>query len=83
MNSGLLFAHEMLTSPGWIGRGHKRTHISSSERLDKVYLPALRINPRYAHYFAPTMLTNKSGEIAAHLQDDIGSALLVARTETP
>jgi len=82
MNSGLLFAHEMLTAPGWIGRRHKRTHISSSERLDKVYQPALRINPRYAHYFAPTMLTNKGGEIAAHLRDDIGSALLFTRTET-
>ncbi len=82
MNSGLLFAHEMLTAPGWIGRRHKRTHISSSERLDKVYQPALRINPRYAHYFAPTMLTNKGGEVAAHLRDDIGSALLFTRTET-
>ena len=71
MNSGLLFAHEMLTAPGWIRRAHKRTYLSGSEQLDKVYQPALRIDPRYGHYFAPTMLTDKNGEIAAHLLDDI------------
>jgi len=77
MNSGLLFAHEFLTAPGWIGRAHKRTHISSSERLDKVYRPAFQIDPRYQHYFSPTMLTDGNGEIAADLQDDISSAVLL------
>jgi hypothetical protein len=77
MNSGLLFAHEFLTAPGWIGPAHKRTHISSSERLDKVYRPAFQIDPRYQHYFSPTMLTDGNGEIAADLQDDISGAVLL------
>ncbi|MGA8703597.1 MAG: radical SAM protein [Candidatus Sulfotelmatobacter sp.] len=76
MNVGLLFAHEFFTAPGWIGRAHKRTYISSSERLDKVYQPAFRINPQYQHYFAPTMLTDGNGEIAAGLQDDISGQVL-------
>ena len=76
MNSGLLLAHEFLTAPGWIGRAHKRTYVSSSERLDKAYQPVFRINPRYQHYFAPTMLTDGNGEIAADLQDDLGSPVL-------
>ncbi|MGB8060951.1 MAG: radical SAM protein [Candidatus Sulfotelmatobacter sp.] len=71
MNSGLLCAHEFLTAPGWIGRGHKRTYVSSSERLDQAYQPAFRINPRYQHYFSPTMLTDSNGEIAADLQEDL------------
>jgi hopanoid C-2 methylase len=76
MNAGLLFAHEFLTAPGWIGRGYKRTYISSSERLDKVYQPAFQINPRYGHYFSPTMLTDGNGEIAADLRDDISGPVL-------
>jgi hopanoid C-2 methylase len=77
MNSGLLVAHEFLTAPGWIGRRHKRTHVSGSERLDKVYQPAFQIDPRYRHYFSPTMLTDANGEIAPDLQDDISSPILV------
>jgi radical SAM superfamily enzyme YgiQ (UPF0313 family) len=83
MNSGLLFAHEMLTAPGWIGRAHKRTYITSSERLDRVYEPAFRINPRYRHYFVPTMLTDKNGEITADLRDDIGGSVPVKMKAEP
>jgi len=77
MNVGLLFAHELFTAPGWIGRAHKRTYISSSERLDKGYQPAFRINPRYRHYFSPTMLTDENGEIAVDLQDDISGPVIL------
>jgi hypothetical protein len=41
MNSGLLFAHEFLTAPAWIGRAPTRTYLSGSERLDKVYQPRI------------------------------------------
>ncbi len=75
MNSGLLFAHEFLTAPGWIGRTHKRTYVSGSERLDKVYQPTFRIKPRYQHHFVPTMLTDRNGEIAVDLQDDISGSV--------
>ena len=75
MNSGLLLAHEFLTAPGWIGRAHTRTYVSGSERLDKAYQPAFHLNPRYQHYFVPTMLTDRNGEIAADLRDDISSSV--------
>jgi hopanoid C-2 methylase len=70
-NSASLFAHEKFTAPGWLGRVRKRTHISSSERLDKTYQPAFAIDPRYRHYFAPTMLTDEHGEIVKNLVEDI------------
>lgn len=75
MNSGLLFAHEFLTAPGWIGRTPKRTYVAGSERLDRVYQPAFRIDSRYQHYFVPTMLTDRSGEITSDLQDDISASV--------
>jgi len=71
LNSGLLFAPETLTARGWIGRTQTRTYIGGSERLDKVYQPALPVDPRYRHYFEPTMLTDEHGDITADLQDDI------------
>ncbi len=83
LNSGLLFAPESLTAPGWMGRTHKRTYISSSERLDKVYQPAFRVDQRYRHYFAPTMLTDKHGDIAAGLQDDIGISVPAKKRAEP
>lgn len=70
-NSASLLAHEKFTSPGWIGRTHRRTYVSSTERLDRTYQPAFSVDPRYEHYFAPTMLTDPHGEITASLEDDV------------
>jgi hopanoid C-2 methylase len=70
-NSASLLAHEKFTSPGWIGRTPKRTYVSSSERLDRTYRPAFAVDPRYEHYFAPTMLTDPHGDITASLEDDV------------
>jgi hypothetical protein len=78
MNSGLLFAHEFLTAPGWSGHAHKRTYVSGTERLDSAYQPAFRIDSRYQHYFVPTMLTDRNGEIATDLQPDLCSSVLTS-----
>jgi radical SAM superfamily enzyme YgiQ (UPF0313 family) len=81
-NASLVFAPELTTSPGWMKRAHQRSYISSSERLDKIYQPAFPVNPRYRHYFEPTMLTGEHGEIAADLRDDIGGAARPLRKTT-
>ena len=82
-NSASLLAHEKFTSPGWIGRTHRRTYVSSTERLDRTYQPAFAVDPRYEHYFAPTMLTGPHGEITACLEDDVfATAPLKARNES-
>jgi len=47
-----------------------RTHISTTERLDDVYTPCLPINPRYEHYFLPTVLIDEGGVINPLIQDD-------------
>jgi hopanoid C-2 methylase len=70
-NSGLLFAHESLTAPGWTGRVHKRTFVGTTERLDSAYQPAFPIDPRYESHFLPTMLTDGNGEITRDLQPDL------------
>jgi radical SAM superfamily enzyme YgiQ (UPF0313 family) len=80
LNAGLLFAPETLTARGWIRRPQKRSYISSSERLDKSYRPAFPVDPRYGRFFEPTMLTDRNGEIALDLQEDISiSALAMTR----
>ena len=82
-NSISLLAHERFTAPGWTGRAHERTYVSSSERLDKTYQPAFAVAPRYEHYFAPTMLTDRHGEIASCLQDDIFATASVKTAGEP
>jgi hopanoid C-2 methylase len=81
-NSASLLAHEKFTAPGWIGRAQKRTYISSSERLDKTYQPAFAVDPRYKHYFAPTMLTDRHGEIAKNLREDICASAHASSAES-
>jgi hypothetical protein len=52
-------------------RNRQRTHLSTTELLDKVYEPAFRVNSRYESYFKPTLLTDENGEISKELEPDI------------
>ena len=52
-------------------RNRRRTHLSTTELLDKVYEPAFRVNSRYGSYFKPTFLTDENGEISKELEPDI------------
>jgi len=52
-------------------RNQRRTHLSTTELLDKVYQPSFRVNPRYQSYFKPTFLTDQNGEISKELASDI------------
>lgn len=64
-NAALLCAAPEVTAPSfstWLARGRtRRTFVSSTEPLDKVYTPAFRVDSRYAQYFQPTMVTDASG----------------------
>jgi hypothetical protein len=51
------------------GKDAPRTHVSSTEPLDRVYTPAFRLDSRFERYFRPTMVTNQNGQIHDDLID--------------
>jgi hopanoid C-2 methylase len=52
-------------------RRSRRTFVGSTEPPDSVYQPAFSIDPRHRHYFKPTMLTDRNGNISEALQADL------------
>lgn len=59
-----------------LGKDTPRTHVSSTEPLDRVYTPAFRLDSRFERYFRPTMVTGRNGQ----MHDDlIDSGLLETR----
>lgn len=71
-NGALCAAPLMATAPSRFGgRGGRRTHVSTTEPLDRFYTPAFRIDGRYTDHFDPTMLTNAAREVSRELYDDV------------
>ena len=52
-------------------RNRRRTHLSTTEILDKVYQPAFPVKSCYQSHFRPTFLTDEKGDIANELEPDI------------
>jgi radical SAM superfamily enzyme YgiQ (UPF0313 family) len=52
-------------------RNQRRTHLSTTEILDRVYQPAFPVKSCYRSYFRPTLLTDANGEITKELAPDI------------
>lgn len=52
-------------------RRQPRTYVSTTDRLDRVYRPSLPVAAAYAHYFAPTMVTDAAGALNEALADDL------------
>lgn len=50
---------------------HERTHIGTTERPDRLYCPAYRVDACYENHFRPTMLTNQFGHLAKEVRDDL------------
>ncbi len=75
INATLLCAPSLSASPlrlGGFGRQPRhRTHISTTEGLDRLYQPLFRVASRYRYYFTPTMLTDNDGHLAESLADDL------------
>lgn len=62
-------------------RNRRRTHLSTTEILDKVYQPAFRVASCYRNHFKPTYLTDQTGQISREVAPDIFSHLRVSVTE--
>lgn len=60
-------------------RNRQRTHLSTTEILDKVYQPAFPVKSCYQSYFRPTLLTDAKGQITEELEPDIYRNRSVAR----
>jgi hopanoid C-2 methylase len=73
-NAALLTAPVLATLPRRIGaRAAERTHISTTEPLDRWYTPAFRVESRYRSHFEPTVLTDDDGAIGAALAEDVAA----------
>ena len=72
-NAALLCAYSLATSPTQLAapsaKGRRRTHVSTTEILDGVYTPAFHIDSRYEHYFKPTMVTDRDGNLTKEMVD--------------
>lgn len=51
------------------GKHARRTHVSSTEPLDRVYTPAFRLGSGFERYFRPTMVTDENGQMHDDLID--------------
>ena len=74
-NGLLLCAQDLATAPrrlGWLYQpAQNRTYVSTTEILDPVYQPTFPVAARYEHYFKPTMLTDKCGQLTEELAEDL------------
>jgi hypothetical protein len=52
--------------------GTARTHIATTEAVDAVYTPPIRIDARWEHLYAPTMLTDMNGDLHDDVVRDLG-----------
>ena len=41
-----------------------RTYVSTTEPLDPIYRPMIRVASRYAHHFKPTQVTDEAGQLS-------------------
>ncbi len=57
--------------PAMLRRRRPRTHVSTTDRLDPVYTPVMRIDAAFADHFQPTMVTDAAGELDPALADDL------------
>jgi hypothetical protein len=77
-NAFLLCTPKLSTAASDLGRmlldGYEkrsRTFVGSTELPDSVYQPAFSVDSRYRHYFTPTMLTDKDGNLVEPLHADL------------
>ncbi len=69
-NTPLLCAPKLVTGSGNPFK-KKRTHLGPDEALDTFYKPAFPVDYNLRHYFKPTMLTDKTGNISENLAVDL------------
>jgi hopanoid C-2 methylase len=76
LSAGALLAAPLLaTLPRRAGRRTApRTHISTTEPLDRWYTPAMRLDSRFESWFQPVLLTDADGGAGPSLADDIAAS---------
>jgi hypothetical protein len=71
-NTVLLTAPAALTSPlDILRRSVPRTHVSTTEYLDPLYRPLLPVAERYREHFRPTLVTDRTGQLAEDVAEDL------------
>ncbi|CAM9463082.1 unnamed protein product, partial [Discosporangium mesarthrocarpum] len=66
----ILFPGQFSSPRSLLVKKRPRTHVSTTDRLDDVYSPRLRVDSRWAHHFEPTVLVDASGELNPKLAED-------------
>ncbi len=71
LGMGAILSPGKFSSPKSIAvRKPPRTHVSTTDRLDAVYTPRLRVDARWERLFEPTVLVDAHGELNPKLADD-------------
>jgi hypothetical protein len=66
-----LFSPSSMSDPrNLLVRKRRRTHVSTTDRLDDVYTPVRHLAAGFERYFEPTRVTNAAGELDPELIDD-------------
>ena len=66
----ILFPGQFSSPKSIFVKRRPRTHISTTDRLDDVYTPRLRVDSRWAHHFEPTVLVEPTGELNPKVAED-------------
>lgn len=53
------------------GRDAVRTHVSTTEKLDRLYTPAFEVAPRFRSWFEPTTIVGGDGRLVPELADQL------------
>lgn len=70
-----ILAPSAVSNPGTLlTRKRPRTYVSTTDRLDPVYVPTRRIAAAYADYFQPTMITDATGALNPEVAEDLLAA---------
>ncbi len=71
-NLGSILHPAGLSNPRYyLRRKRPRTHISTTDWLDSVYAPRLRVDRAYESWFEPTSITGPDGALNEKLADDL------------
>jgi hypothetical protein len=74
--SSVAFLSILTPGPVWQPAGilrprRPRTHVSTTDRLDPVYTPTMRVGSAFAGHFRPTMVTDAMGDLNPALAEDL------------
>ncbi len=71
-NLGSILHPAGLSNPRYyLRRKGRRTHVSTTDRLDPVYTPRFRVDGRYDGWFQPTQVTTETGALNEALAEDL------------